>query len=297
MKKREELFSHSDNRACLAYRKVQEAADERCERVRAQCEDLWCDFSEYADDHFLKEFAVNFHQRWFEMYLTVSLIRAGLAVECPKPGPDVLVSVDGQRIWIEAVCATEGQVGKPDSVPELKFGTVQNVPIEQYVMRIRNSLKEKAEKFKEYIQCGTVDPSDTTVIAINGGQIPFMSADLAECMMRSLYGVGDIVVTISRNSRRIVNTDRESVQTISKTSGAKIGVQPFIDGSMKHVTCVLASGVNAVTVSSTLDGDYVLYPNLSCTTPWVSGLLPLAEEWSFRETQEGWSGARIARRP
>ena len=293
MKKREELFAHSDNEGCLAYRKVREAADEPCERVRAQCEDLWCDFAEHADEHFLEEFARNFHQRWFEMYLTVSLIRAGLEVKCSKPGPDVLVSVDGRRIWLKAVCMTAGEAGKPDSVPELKFGTVQKLPIRQYVMRIRNSLDAKAEKFKKYIQDGTVDPCDATVIAVNSGQITFLSADLVECMMRSLYGVGDMVIKIDRNSRRIVDAEHESIQMISKASGAEIGVQPFADGSMKHVSCALASGANAFTVPSTLGGDYVLYPNLSCTTPWARNLLPVAEEWSFKETEDVWSGEKI----
>ena len=292
MKKKEGLFSHSDNEVCLEYRNVSEAADERCERVRAQCEDLWCDFSEHADNHFLKEFALNFHQRWFEMYLTVSLVRAGLKVECPKPGPDVLVTIEGRSIWIEAVCVTAGQAGKPDSVPELEIGKSQKVPIKQYVTRIRNSLEEKAGKFREY---GMVDRCDPTVIAVNGGQIPFLSADLAECMMRSLYGVGDMVATLDKDSGRIVNAERKSIKTISKASGAEIGVQPFADGSMKHVSCALGSWANAFTVPSTLGGDYVLYPNLSCTTPWTKGLLSVANEWSFRETEGGWSGEKIER--
>ncbi len=296
MKKREKLFSHSGNGACLTYQKVQEAGHERYESVRAQCEDLWCDFSEHADRHFRQEFAKNFHQRWFEMYLTVSLIRAGLVVECLKPGPDILVTADGRRIWIEAVCLTGGEAGKPNSVPELKFGTVQNVPIEQYVMRIRNSLNEKANKFRKYIADGIVHRYDYTVIAINGGEIPFWVADVAKCMERSLYGVGDMVFKFDRDSRKIVNAERENIQAIQKASGAKIGVQPFADGSMKHVSYALASWANAFNLPSSLGGDYVLYPNLSSTTPWVGDLLPVVQEWSFRETQEGWSGEKIVRR-
>ena len=79
--------------------------------AKAHCEDLWSDFWEYADEHFVDEFRVNFHQRWFEMYLTVSFIRAGLAVESQNSGPDISLALGERRVWIEAVCATEGQMG------------------------------------------------------------------------------------------------------------------------------------------------------------------------------------------
>lgn len=75
-------------------------------KARAHCEDLWIDFQEFADPNFRAEFAYRTHERWFEMYLTVSLIRAGHKVICRKPGPDILLKEDGRRIWIEATCAT-----------------------------------------------------------------------------------------------------------------------------------------------------------------------------------------------
>ena len=295
MKNTGNLFSKSPKEACLTYRRVRDAADERCESVRVQCENLWSEFAEHADANFLSEFAVNFHQRWFEMYLTVSFIRAGLTVRCLKPGPDVLVTVDGIRIWIEAVCATPGQDGNPDSVPASTLGKVQEIPIRQYVTRIRNSVEEKVKKFERYIDSGVVENGDFSVIAVNGGEIAGLAGYLDECMLRSLYGVGDIVVTIDRDSRRHTEADRMSVRTISKMSGAKIGVQPFVDGSMVNLSCVIASSVNAFNLPATRVGGYVLYPNLSCTTRWIENMLAVAEEWSFRETEEGWSGRRIDR--
>ena len=234
MKKARSLFSDAHNAPCPAYRYVLDAVDERSRSVKAHCEDLWRDFSVYADRHFVDEFPVNFHQRWFEMYMTVSLVRAGLTVECPKPGPDVLLTLGGRRIWIEAVCATKGRAGKPDSVPHLENGKVQDVPVRQYVTRIRNSLEEKARKFRTYIEKGIVDRGDVTVIAVNSSQIPFLSADLDDCMMRSLYGVGNRIVTLSRDTGRIINAERESIKTIAKTSGKAIGAQPFLDGSTQQ---------------------------------------------------------------
>ena len=75
MNRSRSLFANSHDAPSPEYKYVLNAADERSQEVKAHCEDLWCDFSKHADEHFLDEFPVHFHQRWFEMYLTVSLIR------------------------------------------------------------------------------------------------------------------------------------------------------------------------------------------------------------------------------
>lgn len=191
MKKERGLFSDSSEPSCPEYQDVLNPVNEQCRVAKAHCEDLWRDFSGYATKRFLKEFRLHFHQRWFEMYLTVTFIRAGLTVEyrSREHGPDVLLTSAERRVWIEAVCMTEGQSGKPDSVPPLEHGKVVDVPIKQYVMRIRNSLDEKAKKFKTYLENGVVERDDVLVIAINGGSIPFLFPRLRDCMMRSLYVV------------------------------------------------------------------------------------------------------------
>ena len=295
MNRSRSLFTNSHVEPCPEYKYVRKAANKRSQEVKAHCEDLWHDFSEHADTHFLDEFPLHFHQRWFEMYLTVSLIRAELSVTCPKPGPDILLRFNGMRIWIEAVCVTEGMPGKPDSVPLLENGKAREVPITQYVTRICNALDEKQKKFRNYIKDGIVKCGDLQVIAFNSGEIPGLLVNLDECMMRSLYGVGDIVLTLNKTSGNVVNTSRQSISTIAKSSGAEIGVQPFVDGSMRHVSSALASWANAYNRPSKLCGDFVLYPNLSCGNPLSGNLLPVAEEWSFTETEDSWSGLKVPR--
>ena len=294
MKKGSSLFSDSSESSCPEYQHVLNPASEQCRMAKAHCEDLWSDFSEHADGQFLKEFRLNFHQRWFEMYLTVSLIRAGLTVDCRNPGPDVLLTFAERHVWIEAVCVTEGQAGKPDSVPPLEDGKTVDVPIKQYVMRIRNSLDEKSKKFKTYLEKGVVGHGDVLVIAINGGGIPFLFSRLSECTESSLYGVGDLVLTLNRSTGEVVGSRHEHIEKIKKVSGKEIGVRPFVDGSMDHVSAVLTSWRQPLAPPSTLGSDFVLYPNLSCRTPWVRNSLPVAVEWSFEEDESGvWKGKEI----
>jgi hypothetical protein len=63
--------------------------------------------------NFLVEIRSSFDVRYWEMYLTMALIDLGFDVLCPKPGPDVGIEVDGQRIWFEATSPSRGADGAP----------------------------------------------------------------------------------------------------------------------------------------------------------------------------------------
>lgn len=189
--------------ACLTYKNVYEATDEPYKEVREHCEDLWCDYAQYADAHFLHEFPRNFHQRWFEMYLTISLLRSGIDVCCPKPGPDIQVNLNGQRVYIEAVCATSGEPNRPDSVPDLPAGRAAAVPTDNYVLRVLSSLRYKADKIEKYLEKGFMSEQDLVVIAINIRAVNWLWADMDDVMKRALYGVGDIVLSYERHNRGI----------------------------------------------------------------------------------------------
>ena len=122
MQSTKSLFSGNPANACSTYRYILDSKKSTDRAGREHCEELWNEYRSFADPHFLEEFPLHTHQRWFEMYLTVSLIRAGLNVECSKlkkrGAPDVLITDDDRKIWIEAVCPTAGTEGKPDSVPD-----------------------------------------------------------------------------------------------------------------------------------------------------------------------------------
>jgi len=110
--------------------------------------------------------------------------------------------------------------------------------------------------------------------------------------MRSVYGIGNPVVSIDRMSGKVVGTGRETEATVRKYSGTSVGVQCFIDGSMAHISAILGSGANAFNRPAELGDDYVIYPNLTANAPMPSDVFPLGLEWTFRETSDGWSGSR-----
>lgn len=283
------LFDSDPPDACPAYKNVRTGEKDFLKKAKEHCEELWPQFEPHADPHFLDEFPRQLHQRWFEMYLTVSLIRSGLDVQCPKPGPDVLVHLDGRRVWIEAVCATPGEEGKADSVPKPRMNVWAEVPFDQCVLRIAQSLKAKSEKFADYLRTDTVSREDLLVVAINTfllGEYRYVD----DIMKKALYGAGNQVLLISRDTRQIVDTYREDIKRIEKKSGALVGVQPFFDGTMRHISSVWAFCSDTANIPHKLGNDCIQYPNLSCASSWPEGAIALGAEWCFRKSRGAWKG-------
>ena len=209
-----ELFSDLPSNSCPLYESIRAAREERFKVAREHCEDLWSTFKPNADEHFLSEFPLHLHERWFEMYLAVSLIRRGLRIRCLKPGPDILLISCQPRVWIEAVCATSGQQGAPDSVPEPIDSKWMDVPVDQYVIRIRNSLEEKARKFSKYIKNGIVGPDDVLLVAISVSSAGLSALDMIECMPRALYGVGNQILRYNKRTGEHVGSGLETISEI-----------------------------------------------------------------------------------
>ena len=290
------LFDPDPAAACAAFKNLRGTDSPQGVAAHEHCEDLWRDFKPFADANFADEFPLRLHERWFEMYLTVSLLRAGYNVQCPKPGPDVLVTIDGRRLWIEATCATSGELGLPDSVPAPVFakegepGEFRDVPKDQRVLRIRNSLQTKAKVVSKYLKEGVVPAGDAVAIAINVHDVPWLWTDIDEYMQRSLYGLGDLMVAIDRKTLKAVETRRQQVSHVVKNNKAEVGVQPFIDGSMPEVSAVLAAGADCANLRKYLGQDFVLFPNLTATVPWPTGAIELGDEWTFAMADDGWTG-------
>lgn len=203
------------------------------------------------------------------MYVAVSLLRAGLDVRCPSPpGPDVLVSLNGRRLWIEATCPTGGAPGLPDSVEQPRATCageppeVYSVPHDRISLRIRGALQTKQAAFRRYIEQDIVQACDALVVAINVHAIPHAWPDMDDMMVRALYGVGHRVLVIDRDTRQIVDRRREQLVSIARQPTEEpVGMLPLVDGTMPHISAVLGSTEDAVNRPRRLGDWFVLYPN------------------------------------
>lgn len=298
-----DLFAANPPNASIMYAALRSPTSEKQRRVRAHVEGLWQIYHYYAEPLFLSEFPLQFHERWFEMYLAVCLLETGARLQKTlPPGPDLLVNVNASRVWIEAVCASGGQPGLPDTVEE-PVRTVPGeasaggfVPWDRIALRIRNSIEEKKRKYDRYLERGIVTSDDFLLIALNVYKIPFASADVERYILRSLFGIGNQVIMLDRNTAQPVGSTNQQLLAIAKVAtGSQVGTMPFIDGSMPAISGVIVSSHEAVAAAHENSGDLALYPNLTATIPWTFGTLPVDREWTFEPSSEGWTGELLLR--
>ena len=279
------LFADSREDAHPAYRSMRDRENIRAERARERCENLWIEFAEFSDRNFLSDFPINLNQRWFEMYLTVLFVRKGMSIRCSKPGPDICLNHEGKRIWIEAVCPNPGNACRTDSVPELVSNTAQEVPFSQYALRIRSSLEAKQEKYRKYLDNEIVNENDITAVAISASGIPFLRYNMEEIIQRAVYGLGDKYFYIDDITKKYAGSERAENREICKSSGNSVGVIPFRDGSMKHISAVIGSSADTTTDLRDIGKDCVLYRNRTTTNPWRGDCFPWMAEFPIVESE------------
>ncbi len=230
------LFDSDDLPGCEIYVALRDRINVRCAAARAHCEELWQCFQRHADRNYIPEFRLRLHQRWFEMYLTVALKRAGYSIEDVGTGPDICASIGGRRVWIEATCSEPGASDNPDAVPAKVYDQVQGAPINQMTLRILNSLDVKQEKLAKYRALGTIGDSDIALVAINIFEVPGGFEDVSIAFERALFGFAGTEVIIDRQSgREIHRRRRHQVEITRSKSGKPVDVQPFANDKLPHV--------------------------------------------------------------
>jgi hypothetical protein len=257
------LFFSPGDAEDISYRNLRGSSDPRIAWARAQCEQLWCEFEPFADEHFLIEVRRNFNSRFWEMYLAVTLRRLGYDIHCPKPGPDVGILVEGNRVWFEAVAPKAGDPDFPDSVPDLAFGQMNWVPNEKIVLRYLNAIQKKlTEQYPRWLLSGAVSDRDAFLVAINPRDIPHDMWDtIPPRIVQAAFPVGAPYVSIDG---RTGNKLREGYQhriAITKSGGAQVPTGAFMHESGIALSGLLCSRVDAANQPEEMGGNFQLVPN------------------------------------
>ena len=291
-----DLFAVDDPQADRSYVSIHDPKHEGAARARTNCEDLWRDFEAHASKHFLAEFPYRFHQRWFEMYLAVSLIRAGFDVHCPKESaPDVRVQYrDGRIVWIEAISPTGGDDPNPDRVVQPRPAPGESsvgfyVPREQVTLRVSGALHAKAQKLREYRDNGVIAPEHQAIVAINVHDIPHGFYDAETYGLAATYGVGPQVMTFDRATLAFTGSHVEYRPELRRTSGNPVDTAPFFNPSFEHVTGALISATDAANCPKELGVDFMLLPNPGAAPRYIEGQLPLGREWKLQRAEGGYN--------
>lgn len=275
-----------------AYANVMAASNEWTKRARLFCDDLWDAFAPHADPDFLSEVRVKFDERFWEMYLTVTLIRLGHQVTCPKPGPDVGITVDGMRIWFEAVSPSRGADGSPDQVPEVHDdGRTQSVPNQQMILRYLNSISEKYERqYPNWLRSSVVSKDDAFVIALNPRRLGFDYADtIPPRILQAAFPVGNAFIKFYRDNLKPRERGFEVRPSLAKASGSLVDTGVFLHAGYEALSGLLVSRVDVVNRPECLGDDFQLLPNPVATAPLPPGLRLPGTYFTVSATDDGFN--------
>jgi len=288
-----DLFAIDDPGACATYIAARRPPGPGAAHSRANCDELWRDFEPYASEHFLAEFPCHFHQRWFEMYLAVALLRAGLDISCPEEGaPDVCVQHrDGCVLWLEATAPTGGAKPNKDRVEHPARpgagAAAFYVPTERVILRVSGALHTKAAGLRTYRAKGVIGPEDQAVVAINVRDIPFGLDTFESCALGAIYGVGSQIVTINRDTGEAVDSGYQHRPELLRSSGRSVDAAPFLHPGFEHVTGALISAANSANCPRPLGLDFMLFPNLKAAPAYTARQLAVGREWRWELQSDG----------
>ncbi len=248
------------------------------EPYRQQLEQMWLDYKEYAPKGFPRKLQFEFHQRWWEMYLTIGLSRLGLPVSTFRQdkGPDLLVTYDDTKVWIEAVAPKSGTTS--DAVPQPLVNGVVDLPMRECLLRLTQAVTAKLDKFTNYIQQGLVSEADCCIVAVSACGLNLFGTLLdfpQPVMLRVLAGAGDLAIPLDGNgsySKGKISTFRDS--------GSQVDVALFYSKKFSLMAGVLYSNQDPLNAPPTPEESLEFFSN-----PKAKVIVPAA----IREAVATWS--------
>jgi len=273
-----ELFQSGDA-PDRAYCNLRDSA--RNTEWRAFCELLWKRYEPYADRHFLDEIRIQFHQRFWEMYLAVTFLERDYELHRHKDGgPEFGIDIGDRRYWLDAIAPNPGE--GPDAVPQLEYDrpVASTVPQEQIILRLMSALAAKRAKWKKDLDGSLVSERDGFIVAINDRAIrwAWLGAEMPY-IVKGLYGFGNLAVSLDRRTLEVVDTKHLHRPTIAKASGSGVSSQPFAARECPEVSAILYSNVDAANFPGVLGADFMMLHNLEPNVPLSFGALRFYREY------------------
>ena len=221
---------------------------------------LWKSYKPLADKHFLSDIKKHFHQRTWEMYLGAVLVKNNFGISSLDRGPDFVINKGrADEFFIEAVACEKGDT--KDKVPDIIYNTVaqnvfvaQDVPENEMLIRLVNSLESKYKKYKDFIK----KENKPYIIAVNKGELDHLDPQIP-LILKCLFGIEFQSLPIRGGSPgRPHWTRRES---ICKKSGAKVLMTFFEQKEHNEISGVIYSTERVLNHPNNLGEDCILVHN------------------------------------
>jgi hypothetical protein len=222
-------------------------------------EELWQEYKSLslADKHFLEDAKKHFIQRFWEMYLAVTLRKRGIKpVRVSGKGPEFYFIHESKRVWVEAVAPGPGN--GPDAVQTQDV----RVPQEKILLRYTNALAEKLLKYKWAVGKGIVKPEDHYVVAVNCSLIPHarIHGELPFVLMAYL-AIGYPEIALNRNTKKILDSYNLYRDKVIKKSGCSVSTDSLLNPEYEGITGVLYSEVDPTRCPPNMGRDFCFLHN------------------------------------
>ncbi len=265
--------------------------------LKDKIEDLWNEYKLFAPKRFLIEAQINFHQRWWEMYLTVGLLHvfknSGINIETSNRdrGPDIRINLpDGRAIWIEAIAPHPGK--GDDRIPEHDEDGVFDLPKNECLLRLAQGITAKKEIFEGYKNNTIVNPEDPCIIAISSCAL-YQLGHLLDFPCSALLGVlnGAHNMVLSKSKPPFVSKR----QGIVKASGNSVPVCILEDSSFDVISAFMYSSEDPLNAPLDAESTFKIFINPNARNPLPKSFLKdiQIETWNCEETDDGITWKKI----
>jgi hypothetical protein len=252
---------------------------------------LWAQYEPYADLNYKYEITRDFDSRFWEMYLTCTLLALGLPVKqkSRSAGPDILIEENGKKIWIEATAPSSGDENNTDRVPVHPYGEVFPMPEEQIILRYLSAMEAKYHRYLSYLNEGIVLKDDSYIIAVNGCKIDLAIMETrVPKILKAVFPIGYQQIRISNVTGTIIDTNYAVRAHIEKTSGVKIPTTLFMNPVYRGISAVLYSYSGIGKYDLKLGEDFIFVHNPIASIPVIHGFIKKGTEYIAIEEKDAY---------
>ncbi|MDM8561207.1 hypothetical protein [Candidatus Parabeggiatoa sp. HSG14] len=266
------------------------------DEIRDFIKQLWTQYQGYNDKKFLSNARnEDFNGRFWEMYLTCSLLELGINVEKKSnstgEGPDIKIKEGAKTYWIEAIAPDIGE--SLDVIQALEFKeSIRDVPDNEMTLRLLEAVIRKTKDRFKYIKKGILSEHEPYIIAINSLKLGHFPDFEPPRLIRGVLGIGMPIVQVNLKSGKFTDGGfSEQKSILKRKKSQELTVIPktffinrdFYDG----ISALLYSDINPYNCtppffdsSKDLMGDnFYLLHNPRAKNPLPHGFIKLGKEY------------------
>lgn len=234
---------------------------------REKFNNFWNQFKALLDEYksriFLSKIKQKgqFHENTWEMYVGCILKKyfSDVSTSPKDEGIDFILNKDKvDEIFVEAVACKKGD--SIDAVPDAIIAEkpedimVQNVPHDEMLLRLSNSITSKTDKYRDFIKT----KNKPYIIAVNKGALEYPDPQIP-LILKCLFGLG--YEHFKKINEQLVYNGWTRREFIEKSNGEKISMIFFEKDENDFVSAIIYSPENILNAPQNIGSDCVLIHN------------------------------------